>query len=132
VISIPHSARCLVRIPPTDFRMGIDKLTQLVKTALLEDPFSGALFLFTNRARTAIKILYYDGQGYWLCLKRLSAGRLRGWPSSADDGQAAELSAREIQVLLWNGEPNRAGFGPDWRKIGNPPADPQKTLDPNL
>ncbi len=132
MISIPHSARCLVRIPPTDFRMGIDKLTQLVKTALLEDPFSGALFLFTNRGRTAIKILYYDGQGYWLCLKRLSAGRLRGWPSSPNNAQAAPLSAREIQVLLWNGEPNRAGFGPDWRKIENPASCSKSALDPKF
>ena len=67
----PHM-RILVAVQPIDFRVGIDGLAAICTQRLQADPFSGALFVFGNRARTAIKILVYDGNGYWLCHKRLS------------------------------------------------------------
>ena len=63
----PHM-RILVAVEPIDFRAGIDGLAGACRRRLDADPFSGALFVFGNRARTAIKILVYDGQGFWLCL----------------------------------------------------------------
>lgn len=76
MIQITPQMRVLAAIEPADFRKGIDGLARLCKEALRQDPFCGWLFVFRNRRSTAIKILIYDGQGFWLCQKRLSSGRL--------------------------------------------------------
>jgi transposase len=60
---------------PADFRCGIDGLMRLCREQLEADPFCGAVYVFRNRRWTAVKLLVYDGQGFWLCHKRLSAGR---------------------------------------------------------
>ena len=88
---------------------------RLCRQRLAQDPFSGALFVFRNRRATALKLLCYDGQGFWLCQKRLSQGRLTWWPTSAQTSQ--RLSARELQILLWNGNPEDAGMAEDWRRV---------------
>ncbi len=79
---------------------------------LSSDPFSGAVYVFRNRRRTAIKLLVYDGQGFWLCHKRLSTGKFLCWPSS-DGGESTALEAHELQVLIFGGDPTtiRAGSG---------------------
>jgi transposase len=59
--------RILVAVEPADFRKGIDGLAGLCRQALKSDPFSGAIFVFRNRRGTAVKLLVYDSQGFWLC-----------------------------------------------------------------
>ena len=72
--------------------------------------------MFRNRRGTAIKLLIYDGQGFWLCHKRLSEGRFRAWPS--DPVAAARvLAAHELQVLLFGGDPAKARGAPVWRRV---------------
>jgi len=105
-----------VAVQPVDFRRGIDGLVHTTRSVLVENPMEGAVFVFRNRAKTAIKLLFYDGQGYWMCLKRLSSGRLAWWPSGTQP--SAPLAARELQILLWNGNPSQAHFGEDWRPLG--------------
>ena len=100
---------------PVDFRKGIDSLASLCRIQLAKDPQSGALFLFRNRRRTALKILTYDGQGYWLCLKRLSSGKLKWWPDTGEP--LTQLAAHEVQTLLWNGDPTKADFDEAWKPI---------------
>jgi hypothetical protein len=78
VIQITPQMRLLLAVEPVDFRKGIDGLVQVCRQRLDADPMTGALFVFSNRRRRALKILCYDGQGYWLCQKRLSQGRF-GW-----------------------------------------------------
>ena len=109
--------RLLLAVEPVDFRKGIDGLARLCREALGSDPFSGALFVFRNRRGQALKILVYDGQGFWLCQKRLSTGRFRWWPSGAQE-RVCRLEAHELQLLLWNGDPARCGAAPLWRKLG--------------
>ena len=65
---------------------------------------------------TTLKILCYDGQGFWLCTKRLSQGRFTWWPTTQD--ASSRLSARELLILLWNGNPQQAGMAEDWKKLG--------------
>ena len=74
MIQLTPQMRLLVATEPVDFRKGIDGLCAVCRQQLDLDPFSGTLFVFVNRSRQAIRLLGYDGQGYWLCHKRLSRG----------------------------------------------------------
>ncbi len=116
MIALSPQTRVFVYGPHIDFRNGLDGLIGLVKTKVKEDPFSGALFVFRNRRATALKAIMYDGQGYWLFMKRLSEGRFLYWPKSESD-EAAKLLARELLVLCWNGNPKQALMRDDWRPL---------------
>ena len=115
MIQITPHMRILVAIEPIDFRAGIDGLAAACRKRLEADPFSGALFVFRNRARTAIKILVYDGQGFWVCHKRLSNSKFGFWPHAAQPSRV--LQACELQVLLMAGDPMRAQPAPAWRRL---------------
>lgn len=106
--------RVLVAVEAADFRRGIDGLAQLCQAVLHEDPFAGVVFVFRNRRRTAVKLLVYDGQGFWLCHKRLSSGRFRHWPAGEP---TTALQAHELQVLLRGGDPSLTGAAPVWRRV---------------
>lgn len=116
MIQIAPQMRLLVAVEPADFRRGIDGLAQVCREVLHADPLSGTVFVFRNRSATAIKILAYDGQGFWLCQKRLSKGRFRHWPGRAGIVQQ-ELLAHELQVLLAGGDPEWIGAAPQWRRV---------------
>jgi transposase len=115
----PHM-RILVAIEAVDFRKGIDGLAQFARERLRSDPMSGCVFVYRNRRASAVKLLVYDGQGFWLCQKRLSSGRFRWWPKGTG-GSAAALEAHQLGVLLYNGNPERAEAAPAWRPL-QPPA----------
>jgi transposase len=117
VIQITPHMRILVAIEPADFRRGIDGLARLCREELQEEPFSGCLFLFRNRRGTAIKGLVYDGLGFWLCYKRLSAGRFRFWPADREGGTTT-LKAHQVQLLLSGGDPEAGNTAPlPWRPL---------------
>ncbi len=116
MIQLTPQMRVLVAIEPVDFRRGVDGLAQQCRAVLAEDPFSGAVFVFRNRQRTAVKVLVYDGQGFWLCHKRLSQGRFRWWPTASQ--AAAPLRAHQVQVLQCAGDPSSTQAAADWRKVG--------------
>ena len=103
MIQITAHMRILVATQPVDFRKGIDGLAAVCRQTLQNDPFSGALFVFVNRSRKALRVLVYDGQGFWLCHKRLSRGRF-AWNFSSAHG-VRDLAAIQLQELLWNAEP---------------------------
>lgn len=111
----PH-IRILIAIDPLDFRRGIDGLAAVCRENFNQDPFSGTIFVFRNRRGTAIKMLCYDGGGFWLIQKRFSDGRLRWWPQSTGE-PLTQLAAKQLQVLIYNGDPSTAQFAEDWRKL---------------
>ena len=74
MIQVTPQMRIVAAVEPADFRRGIDGLARLCKDVLKHDPFNGWVFVFRNRSAKALKILVYDGQGFWLCHKRLSSG----------------------------------------------------------
>ena len=116
MIQITPHMRILLAVEPVDFRKGIDGLAGVCRNILDHDPFTGHLFVFANRKRTSIKILVYDGQGYWLCQKRLSKGRFKRWPEG--NGQQADiLDPYQLTALVWNGNP--APVARMWKKIPN-------------
>jgi transposase len=116
MIQLAPQLKIMLAVAPVDFRKGIDALVALCRNQLEQDPFSGILFLFRNRRATAVKILAYDGNGYWLCLKRFSRGRLAWWPTSSGE-LLQPLQAQQLAVLLAQGNPKQASFPADWRKV---------------
>jgi len=116
MIQITPQMRILLSVQAVDFRKGIDGLAGICRQVLALDPFSGCLFVFRNRRGTAIRVMTYDGQGFWLCQKRLSQGRFQWWPDKGSD-RVSVLAVHELQLLLWNGDPRQVRVTPAWRKI---------------
>jgi transposase len=115
LIQVTPQMRILVAVAPSDFRRGIDGLARVAREELASDPFSGCVFVFRNRRATAVKVLVYDGQGFWLCHKRLSAGRFHFWPAGVGPAQAME--AHELGVLLSAGNFQATGAAAPWRRV---------------
>jgi len=115
VIQVAPQMRILVAIDPVDLRKGIDGLAQLCREKLGADPFSGCLFIFRSRRATAIKVLAYDGQGFWMAQKRLSKGRFVWWPTGKEVSRT--LEAHQAQLLLAAGNPESAEAAPVWRRV---------------
>lgn len=99
MIAAGPATRVFVALEPTDMRKGYDGLYGLVANHLGEDPRSGHLFVFTNRQRTRLKILYWDGSGLWICGKRLEKGRFT-WPGPQTPAGKVRLTAAAFAMLL--------------------------------
>lgn len=125
MLALSPSQRILLAVQPVDFRKGIDGLIGLCRQRLNENPLLGTLFVFTNRRRTALKLLIYDGQGFFLILKRFSQGRLGWWPDGPETGHT--LAARELNILLWNGHPQKTAWAPLWRPLHPTSAAPDRS-----
>jgi transposase len=115
MIQLTPQSRIFLATEPVDFRKGIDALAAVCRQRLGDNPLAGAVYVFRNRSGTSLKLLLYDGQGYWMMLKRLSQGRFSWWPNSPD--ARVPLSARELIILTWNGNPERAQMAKDWRRV---------------
>ncbi len=115
MIQLTPQMRILLAVQPADFRKGIDGLSQVCRKVLSSDPFSGYLFIFRNKKATAIKMLMYDGQGFWLCQKRLSKGRFDWWPD--EKSSLKQLAVHELSLLIWNGDFRKAQIAPLWKPI---------------
>ena len=115
MIQVTPQMRILVAVEAQDFRKGIDGLARICREHLGADPFCGTLFVFRSRRGTAIKMLVYDSQGFWLAQKRLSRGRFRWWPTHA--AAAAPLEAHQLQRLIMAGDPAARDAAPAWRRV---------------
>ena len=98
MLGLGLATRIYLSAEPVDMRKGFEGLYGLVRDALGQDPLSGHLFLFTNRSRSRIKALFWDGSGLWVCAKRLEKGRFR-WPASAG-GASVRMRPEELTMLL--------------------------------
>jgi transposase len=99
------------------FRNGIDGTAAVARLVLQKEPMDGAFFVFRNKGRQMLRILFYDGSGYWLATKRLSTGRFSAWPKDDGTQPCSPLLARELQVLIWGGDPSSCAFPDLWRKV---------------
>ena len=110
MMQITPQQRLVLAVEDIDFRKGMDALIGLCRKNLT-DPFSGTVFAFRNRKRTAVRLLVYDGTGFWLCTKRFSRGKLNYWPASPDE----RVCATTLMIILNQGSPGR--LTPSWRPL---------------
>ena len=101
---------------PTDMRKSFDGLSALVKNTLSEDPLSGHLFVFVNRKRTYIKVLYFDRNGYCIWAKRLEQGQFH---YRADSGDKVALDWTGLKLLLEGIDVNDTRQYKRFRRLGS-------------
>jgi transposase len=99
MISLSHAVRVFLHTPPTDLRKGFDALSGLVTAAFSQDPTSGHLFLFVNRRRDRLKILYWDRDGLAIWYKRLETGSFQ-LPVINRDAVSIEMSSTQLALIL--------------------------------
>lgn len=99
MIQLSVQTRILLATQPQDFRKGIDGFVLACQHVLQANPRDGQYFVFINRSRTRVRLLHYDGNGYWLATKRLSKGRFPRWPTGVGESQCA-LLATQLRPLL--------------------------------
>ena len=99
MIGVPPSTRIFMAVSPSDMRKSFEGLSAIVRTQLNQDPTSGHLFLFTNKRKTRLKILYWDGSGLWVLAKRLERGTF-SWPSAECSESTLKLSSEEMAALI--------------------------------
>jgi transposase len=99
MIALSSGTRVHLAIAPVDLRGSFNALSALVKNVLALDPLSGQVFVFTNRRRTRLKALFWDGSGLWVCGKRLERGRF-AWPRPEPGQAGQELRPEEWSNLV--------------------------------
>lgn len=102
MLSFTGSLKVWVCLEPCDLRKGFEGLTGLVAEKLQQDLRSGALFVFSNKRHTRLKVLYFDGSGLWLMIKRLEEGTFC-WPKAAEVQTTKMLLAPEAFAMLTDG-----------------------------
>ncbi len=112
MLSFTGGLKVWVALEPCDMRKGYDGLAALISGRLEMKPDSGALYVFGNRNRTRMKILYWDGTGLWVMGKRLERGRF-SWPKATDETQIKLSMRPEVLAMLTDGiELRGAGLKP--------------------
>jgi transposase len=91
--------RVCLAVEPADLRRGFEGLALLVRESLQEDERSSQLFVFTNRRRDRVRLLYWDGTGLWLLTKKLEAGTF-AWPKIPDGQAKLRLRPEALEMLL--------------------------------
>ena len=103
MLGLPPRLRCFLCLRATDMRSGFDSLSGIVRTWMRGDPLSGDLFVFVNRARTHIKMLYWDEDGFVVVYKRLEQGTFTVTYAAAGNDQTARQMQRDELLLLLAG-----------------------------
>ena len=99
MLTVPGSLKIYVYAGSTDMRKGINGLSGIVRSELAVDPTDGSLFVFINRRRDRLKMLYFDGGGFWLYYRLLEAGTFEAL-SAAGDTAVIEMDATQLAMLL--------------------------------
>jgi transposase len=115
MLSMTARSRIFVCSSAVDFRKGLDGMIGHCRNKLERDPSDGAIFAFINRDKTRVRLLTYDGTGYWLCLKRLSEGRFVDWPRSREE--LATIDAKRLLLVLMGPKGLSGMASTEWRKV---------------
>lgn len=111
MLAFPAAIKIYVAIEPVDMRKQYDGLWAAAQTQLSEDPKTGALFCFTNKGRTRLKLLYWDGTGVWVLAKRLEQGRF-SWPEPSEAKRKLSLAPEALALLIGGVELKRGSLKP--------------------
>ena len=114
MIPLSPATRIYLAAGATDLRKSFEGLGDLVAHRFKEDPLSGHLYVFTNRRKNRVKLLYFDGTGTWVCAKRLGRGSF-AWPKTTEAG-ALGIAAQELTLLLAGIDLEQTRLRPWWRK----------------
>jgi transposase len=114
MIPIGPATQIFLAAGATDLRKSFEGLSDLVSHHFHEDPLSGHLYVFTNRKKNRIKLLYFDGTGTWVCAKRLAEGTF-AWPRTCEPG-ALRVAAQELTLLLSGIDLDKTALRQWWRK----------------
>jgi transposase len=112
MLAFPAAVRIFVAVQPVDMRKQFNGLWSVAAEQLGEDPKNGAIFVFANKQRTRLKLLYWDGTGVWVLAKRLEQGRF-SWPGPSEP-QAKLALASEALAMLLGGVELKAGSMKPW------------------
>lgn len=110
------ATKVFVGVDPTDMRKSFEGLYGLVRDTLGKDPLSGHLFLFGNKTRTRLKIMFWDGSGLWVCAKRLEKGRFH-WPAAEAGASSVGLRQEELSALVAGLDLGQARGRRGWLRI---------------
>jgi len=129
MLQITPQHQLFIAIEPVNFKNGIDGIKAICQRQWQVDPFHGHVFIFRNRKGTSVKLLSYDGNGFWLCQKRFSEGKLAWWPRS--EQEATTIRAVELLVMLQQGDPKMMHVPEDWRRLPGTPSFPYNSMATN-
>ena len=120
MLSLPPSVRIFVARGATDMRKSFDTLAVLVSDVIDEDPQSGHLFVFVNRRRDRVKILWWDRSGYCLLAKRLEHGQFRIYDQASGADGGYEMTMSDLTLLLDGIDLRRAKRRPSHDQVRRP------------
>ena len=115
MIPLSPATRIFLAAGATDLRTSVEGLSDLVAHQFKEDPLSGHLYVFANRRKNRIKLLYFDGTGVWVCAKGLLGQGCFAWPKTTEPG-ALRIVAEELTLLLTGIDLEQTQARPWWRK----------------
>ena len=113
MLTFNGNLKVYVALDPCDMRKSFNGLADLARNTIKIDPVSGAAFLFTNKRRTLIKILYFDGTGYWVVAKRLEKGTF-SWPQDIQEGRDKLILKPTALAMLTDGIDLKEGCQRPW------------------
>ena len=116
MLTFNGNLKVYVALEPCDMRKSFNTLAALARNHLGLDPLSGAAFLFTNKSRRLIKILYFDGTGYWLVAKRLEKGTF-SWPKDIEGDRRKLVLKPTALAMLTDGIDLRDGLQRPWYEL---------------
>ncbi|WP_394838653.1 IS66 family insertion sequence element accessory protein TnpB [Pendulispora rubella] len=97
---IPHGMQIFLAVAPIDLRWGFDRLAGIAKDRVGYDPRGGAMFIFFGKRRTTLKVIFYDGTGLCIFMKRLDKGGFRVPAPIQPDAASIEMTDAELEALL--------------------------------
>jgi transposase len=115
MLAFPSAIKIYAAVQPVDMRKSFNGLWTAAQEQLREDPKNGAVFVFINKERTRIKLLYWDGTGVWVLAKRLEQGRF-SWPAPGDDRAKLSLAPEAFALLLGGVELSRGSLKPWYQR----------------
>jgi transposase len=116
MLNFNGTAKVYVALAPCDMRKSFNGLSEIARNIIKVDPASGAAFLFTNKRRNLIKILYFDGTGYWCVAKRLERGTF-SWPSDIEGNRQKLILKPTALTMLADGIDLRDGLQRPWFEV---------------